>query len=961
MQNLSPPHAQDELNVSTANATINSSAKTAKLGWGLFWLIFCSHAGTLLLIAATICFCAYNWHIIPAYGKFAGISILMIVAAVIACWRGLHSTIGGLALLACALLAGPLMAVFGQVYQTGADSWELFRAWAVFIAPLAIIGRRSGLWAALWAIVTLWAVLYAGQETTNRYAPMLFDNMILYIVAAQVVALSLWELAARFFAGPKRPYLAARWLPTCVCFAIVIWLTTVLVAGILGIRGSDIHFTGSWCLYAYLIFAGEIWYTRERLSVFLVACGMASLICIVLTWELSSLEMSGGFYDNYMGLAIIMLITLIGCATAAGKLLFHLHRRTARKVGKPGQKEVEPTCAPCERSERRISLNDTPDGSPSAAFFLAKLHFALTGRVAGNTDGASEISNQKMHSANKDSHWAGNALMTLCACIAVPLVIFLCSLIVAPTFGEVSFFLLFLGSLGLGTFLSHRPGFLRRQVSLCFCFTGLIGSSVLAPDLLNLDYWFLLPILLCLMISGFFSGDRTYRLIAATLFIVLAFGQLMRCAYSLDIARSEQEFYDSAWQHTHMIQRSLSGIVSALFCACLAVLATRPRASFSSRREIWLPAGFAALLLLSVTLIVNKLYSFFRAREFLESEWVAYLDPIALWFGAGVGLVVLAFRLRKDLDLSVSSLSAIVFLCIAVAGIGNVLPWLPAGLFALALARQQGSLAMVGAALLFIVLNTVLEYYFLGTSLINKALFMGAPGLLFLLISGLINWRLTAARGSANLAGQGILRMAHEPGVLSCESPGSKAPCVVLVASLALFLLFFAWAVRGKEALLANGETMVLSLRPLDPRSLMQGDYMILSFAVEDEISRMLGTGWKYSARAPELSVKGTARMKRDKNGVFHVECLDGIAGQSQSGDNTEGTVDSAGFWPLTYRIRGRGIQICSGSFLFQEGHGTAYDEARFAELRVDADGTCIITHLLDKNMERINPEEMNQ
>ncbi|MET0204922.1 MAG: DUF2157 domain-containing protein [Casimicrobiaceae bacterium] len=53
----------------------------------------------------------------------------------LAVWRGLD-TLPGKAALVAALLAGALLALVGQVYQTGADTFELFAAWAVAIVVL---------------------------------------------------------------------------------------------------------------------------------------------------------------------------------------------------------------------------------------------------------------------------------------------------------------------------------------------------------------------------------------------------------------------------------------------------------------------------------------------------------------------------------------------------------------------------------------------------------------------------------------------------------------------------------------------------------------------------------------------------------------------------------------------------------------------------------------------------------
>ena len=103
----------------------------------LVWL------GAVLLAAAATYFVAANWQALGRFGKFALVEGGLVVAVAIAWWRGIDSLAGRAALLAAALVTGVLLALVGQVYQTGADPFELFAFWAAFILtrPLgAVVG-----------------------------------------------------------------------------------------------------------------------------------------------------------------------------------------------------------------------------------------------------------------------------------------------------------------------------------------------------------------------------------------------------------------------------------------------------------------------------------------------------------------------------------------------------------------------------------------------------------------------------------------------------------------------------------------------------------------------------------------------------------------------------------------------------------------------------------------------------
>ena len=54
----------------------------------------------------------------------------------------------------------------------------------------------------------------------------------------------------------------------------------------------------------------------------------------------------------------------------------------------------------------------------------------------------------------------------------------------------------------------------------------------------------------------------------------------------------------------------------------------------------------------------------------------------------------------------------------------------------------------------------------------------------------------------------------------------------ILFAAATLFVIgALNWLVVQKERVLSSGRTVLLELAPRDPRSIMQGDYMVLAYA----------------------------------------------------------------------------------------------------------------------------------
>lgn len=104
-----------------------------------FFLLF----SVIFLIAGVTSFTAYNWKNMSNIEKLAVPSVLIIVGLV--AYLFLKKEIyKNLAIFFSSFMIGTLFAVYGQVYQTGADVWILFRNWAIFlIIPMVVTGYYS--------------------------------------------------------------------------------------------------------------------------------------------------------------------------------------------------------------------------------------------------------------------------------------------------------------------------------------------------------------------------------------------------------------------------------------------------------------------------------------------------------------------------------------------------------------------------------------------------------------------------------------------------------------------------------------------------------------------------------------------------------------------------------------------------------------------------------------------------
>lgn len=162
---------------------------------------------------------------------------------------------------------------------------------------------------------------------------------------------------------------------------------------------------------------------------------------------------------------------------------------------------------------------------------------------------------------------------------------------------------------------------------------------------------------------------------------------------------------------------------------------------------------------------------------------------------------------------------------------------------------------------------------------------------------------------------------------------------------LVLILVLMNTTIAKYERHLATGDTVLLPLAPVDPRGFMQGDYMALSFAIEDDIRKALG---KQSNDLYLKNTEGTVIVAKDAHGVGHfTRLLDNTGSQTLAGNELV----------LHYRVRNGQIKFATNAFFFQEGHADAYEAAEFGLFRVNANGEPLLTGLAGEDFEVIAPE----
>lgn len=149
------------------------------------------------------------------------------------------------------------------------------------------------------------------------------------------------------------------------------------------------------------------------------------------------------------------------------------------------------------------------------------------------------------------------------------------------------------------------------------------------------------------------------------------------------------------------------------------------------------------------------------------------------------------------------------------------------------------------------------------------------------------------------------------------------------------------YSIFSREGLISNGKTVLLELAPVDPRSLMQGDYMALRFAVTADARRAMKVPQK-EAGFNEVAGDGHIILLLDSKGVGRFSRID---------DQSE---LKAGEVRMLYRKRGNRMKFATNAFFFQEGKAKLYEAAKYGEFKVADNGDSILVAMMDGGLEKI-------
>lgn len=286
--------------------------------WRSFLQVLLSSLGTVFLLTGILFFFAFNWAEMSKWQKFAGIELFIILAALFAWIKGPHKLSGKLGTLAAGTLIGVLMAVYGQIYQTGADPYELFMYWGIILLPLVVAVRLPAFWIMWMVIVNLAISLYVEQGLGGG---IYLDYTPHFLVALNLVFLVVWNfMQSRQIKWMQEPW--TNWIVAIACLVAATMMAGMTIEN-LPHEWSEHKVYNTLSALLYIVVAGGFFYFYQFVKRDLFILSLVIISVCILSFVLYFEFVTGN--SNFRVQLLVLSIMVLGEAAVAAIWLRRTH------------------------------------------------------------------------------------------------------------------------------------------------------------------------------------------------------------------------------------------------------------------------------------------------------------------------------------------------------------------------------------------------------------------------------------------------------------------------------------------------------------------------------------------------------------------------------------------------------------------------------------------------------------
>jgi uncharacterized membrane protein len=297
-----------DLDAAELDGLLKAEAYSTPVQWYRFIRLSLISLGAGFLLAGVVFFFAYNWDGLHKFVKL-GIVAGLLTGCVIAAWMiDPQSAVHKVLLFAASLLTGVLFAVYGQIYQTGADAFDFFLAWTVFTVIWVWVSDFPPLWLAFLVLMNLALASYMDLEGR------LWPSSTPFVIHALLNAIVLIATYAKgnMIGGTRVP----GWVTHTVAISVVFFLTAGIVTGIFGPYNAAFPLL---LAIAFLLYPWAVHQGIRTQSIFLPALVSLSLIVIATVYLI---QLSQGYF-----MSLFISLFVLGSVSMVTYLLLSLQKK----------------------------------------------------------------------------------------------------------------------------------------------------------------------------------------------------------------------------------------------------------------------------------------------------------------------------------------------------------------------------------------------------------------------------------------------------------------------------------------------------------------------------------------------------------------------------------------------------------------------------------------------------------
>ncbi len=269
-----------------------------KKDWIVFLRYFFLSLGVSFIGIGIVFFFAYNWQDLHKFVKLGIIDFLILTTVLIAFYFKEKPMVFNILLTVSTLLVGVLFAVFGQIYQTGANAYDFFLGWTIAVFLWVLVANFEPLWLFFIGLLNITYFMFTKQIVTDWHDSTYFMFLLL---------LNLSILATTFYLKKYRQKNINKWFLQTLELYVTFIATYAIIQGVYNKFHTSFIVTFILVLIFYI---SEIILSFKEKNTFYIATVLASFITIIASIILKSNSNSFGFLTTGIFLVISVTATI---------------------------------------------------------------------------------------------------------------------------------------------------------------------------------------------------------------------------------------------------------------------------------------------------------------------------------------------------------------------------------------------------------------------------------------------------------------------------------------------------------------------------------------------------------------------------------------------------------------------------------------------------------------------------